>query len=87
VACSLPAVVSPSDTLSHPLFLSLCADIGDISYARGYAAQWDRFLEQIAPLAMRVPYMTNTGRRESETEESERDTHIHVATQHSGTGS
>ena len=34
----------------------LVLHIGDISYAVGYSAQWDRFLDQIKPVASRVPY-------------------------------
>ena len=31
---------------------------GDIAYATGYLALWERFMSQIAPLAGRLPYMT-----------------------------
>jgi len=37
---------------------------GDISYARGYATQWDVFYDQIQPLATRVPWMTSVGNHE-----------------------
>jgi len=38
--------------------------IGDISYARGIAAQWDGFMTQIEQIAARVPYMTSIGNHE-----------------------
>ncbi|KAM7265438.1 hypothetical protein ACFE04_003121 [Oxalis oulophora] len=38
--------------------------IGDISYATGFLAEWDFFLNHINPLASRVPYMTAIGNHE-----------------------
>lgn len=38
--------------------------IGDISYARGIAAQWDGFMMQLQPIAARVPYMVGIGNHE-----------------------
>ena len=38
--------------------------IGDISYARGIAAQWDAFMTQVQPIASRVPYMVGIGNHE-----------------------
>jgi len=38
--------------------------IGDISYAVGYAAEWDEFMTQIEPVAARVPWMTTDGNHE-----------------------
>ncbi len=38
--------------------------IGDISYARGFGAQWDGFMTQIQPIAARVPYMVGIGNHE-----------------------
>ncbi|CAF3702659.1 unnamed protein product [Rotaria sp. Silwood1] len=38
--------------------------IGDISYARGFGAQWDAFMTQIEPIAARVPYMVGIGNHE-----------------------
>jgi len=38
--------------------------IGDISYARGIAAQWDGFMTQIQPIAAHVPYMVGIGNHE-----------------------
>jgi hypothetical protein len=38
--------------------------IGDITYARGIAAQWDGFMTQIQQIASRVPYMVGIGNHE-----------------------
>jgi len=38
--------------------------IGDISYAVGYASQWDSFFDTIEPLATRVPWMVAAGNHE-----------------------
>lgn len=38
---------------------------GDISYAEGYMASWDFFMDQISPLATRVPYLITLGNHES----------------------
>jgi len=38
--------------------------VGDVAYAVGYSAQWDEFLEQIGPVASRVPWMTLPGNHE-----------------------
>ncbi|KAJ0095953.1 hypothetical protein Patl1_17051 [Pistacia atlantica] len=38
--------------------------IGDISYATGFLAEWDFFLNLISPLAARVSYMTAIGNHE-----------------------
>mmetsp|Transcript_9968 Transcript_9968/g.25719 ORF Transcript_9968/g.25719 Transcript_9968/m.25719 type:complete len:325 (+) Transcript_9968:4423-5397(+) len=42
----------------------LALHIGDIAYGTGYGAKWDRFMEQMEPLAKRIPYMTNMGNHE-----------------------
>jgi hypothetical protein len=42
----------------------LVLHIGDISYATGYSSKWDRFMNQIEPIASRVPYMTGFGNHE-----------------------
>jgi Calcineurin-like phosphoesterase len=34
------------------------------SYARGYDVQWDEFMDQIAPVAARVPWMVAAGNHE-----------------------
>ena len=39
---------------------------GDISYATGYMAVWDFFLNMIAPIAGRVLYLTTVGNHESD---------------------
>lgn len=44
--------------------------IGDISYATGFLVEWDFFLNLIAPLASRVPYMTAIGNHERDYAES-----------------
>jgi len=38
--------------------------IGDLSYATGYASEWDRFMAQIEPLSSRSPYMITQGNHE-----------------------
>jgi hypothetical protein len=40
--------------------------IGDISYAVGYASQWDKFFETIQPLATQVPWMVCPGNHEAD---------------------
>jgi hypothetical protein len=37
---------------------------GDISYARGYDAQWDEFFDQVQHVAARVPWMAGSGNHE-----------------------
>jgi hypothetical protein len=37
---------------------------GDIGYADGNEADWDRFMRKIEPIASRVPYMTTPGNHE-----------------------
>lgn len=39
---------------------------GDVSYACGYEAVWDFFLNMLSPLASRVLYLTTTGNHESD---------------------
>jgi hypothetical protein len=39
---------------------------GDISYARGYAAVWDFFLDQISPISGGALYFTTVGNHESD---------------------
>lgn len=39
---------------------------GDLSYAEGRAEQWNRYVEQIQPLAAEVPFMTVPGNHERE---------------------
>jgi hypothetical protein len=38
--------------------------IGDLSYATGYESEWDRFMNQIQPIAANIPYMTGQGNHE-----------------------
>lgn len=44
--------------------IDMILHIGDISYATGFLAEWDFFLEMIGPVASRVPYMTAIGNHE-----------------------
>jgi acid phosphatase type 7 len=44
--------------------------IGDISYARGYAADWTLFMQEIEPFASRVPYQTGIGNHERDSPHS-----------------
>jgi len=45
-------------------FADLIIHIGDLPYARGYSAQWDHYMNQMEPIASRVPYMTCVGNHE-----------------------
>eukprot|EP00250_Pteridium_aquilinum_P021385 c25104_g1_i1 orf=356-1489(-) len=38
--------------------------IGDISYATGFLAEWDYFLDLITPISSKIPYMTAIGNHE-----------------------
>lgn len=44
--------------------IDMVLHIGDISYATGFMAEWDFFLEMIGTVASRVPYMTAIGNHE-----------------------
>lgn len=44
--------------------LSLVVQIGDLSYAEGFDAQWDGYFHQIQPVASRVPWMASVGNHE-----------------------
>lgn len=44
--------------------VDLVLHIGDISYATGFLAEWDYFLEMITPTASKIPYMTAIGNHE-----------------------
>jgi hypothetical protein len=57
-----PSTVKKINELKDEIDLVL--HVGDISYAVGYSAQWDEFLEQIKPIATRVPWMTLPGNHE-----------------------
>ena len=39
---------------------------GDISYATGYLAVWDYFLDMISPMARSALYLTTVGNHESD---------------------
>lgn len=45
--------------------VDLVLHIGDISYATGFLAEWDFFLDSINPVASQVSYMTAIGNHES----------------------
>lgn len=55
-----------SAPLPARLCLWLLAQVhnGDISYARGYGSQWESFLDQMAPVLSRLPYLTAIGNHE-----------------------
>jgi hypothetical protein len=42
--------------------LAMC--IGDLSYSSGYLSRWDAWLDQMEPVAARVPFMTTPGNHE-----------------------
>jgi hypothetical protein len=42
----------------------LILDVGDISYARGYAVLWDYYMESIAPISTKAPWMVAIGNHE-----------------------
>lgn len=44
----------------------LVLHLGDLSYATGYAAKWDLFLDQMTPISGSVPYMTALGNHEQD---------------------
>lgn len=44
--------------------------VGDISYADGFAPQWDIFFDQIKEISPRVPYMVCPGNHESDSKNS-----------------
>ncbi|KAK9830188.1 hypothetical protein WJX72_010191 [[Myrmecia] bisecta] len=60
----LPSLNTTRGMLNETDYHQLVVHNGDISYARGYVAQWDAFFDQIQPLATRMPYMTVIGNHE-----------------------
>jgi len=38
--------------------------VGDIAYAVGYLSEWDEFMQQIEPVAARIPWMASIGNHE-----------------------
>jgi hypothetical protein len=50
---------------------------GDISYAMGYMAVWDFFLNMISPISSKVLYLTTVGNHESDYPNSGNQHHIH----------
>jgi len=59
-----PSLNTTRNVLAQIDEIDLVLHIGDISYAVGYSAQWDEFMDQIQPVATRVPYMTCDGNHE-----------------------
>jgi len=59
-----PSLNTTKNVLKRIANLDLVLHIGDISYAVGYAAQWDEWLDQVHPIAAKVPYMTCDGNHE-----------------------
>ncbi|CAD7699098.1 unnamed protein product [Ostreobium quekettii] len=60
----LDASLETSSRLEADDDLQLVLHIGDLGYACGYVAQWDRFYAQLQPIISRVPYMTCPGNHE-----------------------
>lgn len=54
------------DLAEHKNDTHLVLHIGDISYAVGYAAEWDDFGEQVSPLAKQLAYQTSPGNHETD---------------------
>ena len=48
--------------LAEEIDVAMC--IGDLSYASGYLSRWDSWLDQMEPVAARVPLMTTPGNHE-----------------------
>jgi len=59
-----PSLATTANALTYINETDLILHIGDISYARGFASDWEDFFDQIAPMAARVPYMVGTGNHE-----------------------
>ncbi|KAJ7571271.1 hypothetical protein O6H91_01G157300 [Diphasiastrum complanatum] len=58
---SLGVIKSVTDKVNE---VDMVFHIGDISYATGFLAEWDFFLEMIEPVASKLPYMTAIGNHE-----------------------
>ena len=61
LACVTTGCSAPGLALPHAVFVN-----GDVSYARGFGAIWQSFLNQMAPVASAVPLMTCPGNHESD---------------------
>lgn len=55
---------APAQTPPDWFVLGLQILNGDLSYARGYAVQWETFFDQLGPIARRMPLMTVIGNHE-----------------------
>lgn len=63
--CQCPASRRTTDgILASVAATDFVLHVGDISYARGYASEWDFFMQQIEPIAARIPWMTSIGNHE-----------------------
>eukprot|EP01099_Mayorella_cantabrigiensis_P003707 TRINITY_DN2796_c0_g5_i2.p1 TRINITY_DN2796_c0_g5~~TRINITY_DN2796_c0_g5_i2.p1 ORF type:complete len:480 (-),score=100.71 TRINITY_DN2796_c0_g5_i2:193-1632(-) len=54
------------DFAAHKNETNFVLHIGDISYAVGYAAEWDEFGEEISPIAQQIAYQASPGNHESD---------------------
>jgi hypothetical protein len=64
VSCLQPGSITVVDALTNRSDYDVVLHIGDISYATGFLVEWDSFLELVAPVASKVPYMTAIGNHE-----------------------
>eukprot|EP01052_Picozoa_sp_SAG31_P022732 SAG31_NODE_1823_length_7191_cov_9.623519_6_plen_214_part_00 len=44
--------------------VDLAFNVGDLSYATGYLAKWETFMNAVSPVTSRVPYMVTQGNHE-----------------------
>ena len=66
VVCELYSILLYLPVLYYPVLISISLLGGDISYACGYAAVWDFFLNMISPISSSVLYLTTVGNHESD---------------------
>ncbi|GMH45633.1 hypothetical protein BSKO_13590 [Bryopsis sp. KO-2023] len=59
-----PNSLLTSSRINQEKELDLILHIGDVSYAQGYAGDWDRFFDQWGEAVTKVPYMTSPGNHE-----------------------
>jgi hypothetical protein len=52
------------DLLNTAATVDSVVHIGDIAYSVGYLAEWDEFMDQIRPIASRIPWMASIGNHE-----------------------
>lgn len=46
--------------------LDFFAVIGDVSYAEGFAGEWEGYIEMMRPVAERIPFLTVSGNHEAD---------------------